>query len=154
MPEGLRLATNVTFTGEPFRGFGRSMGQVDGSFANGVLPQFFQEIEMNVSRTGFFKWAAAAAVAAGALFTASSASAQVSWSLGVSVPGVAVGVAAPPPAYYGPPPAYYVAPPAPVYYRPPPPVYYRPPPPAVVYEPAPVYYGPGPYYYRHHHHWR
>ncbi|MES2251372.1 MAG: hypothetical protein V4645_29160 [Pseudomonadota bacterium] len=95
---------------------------------------------MSVTRSTFFKWAAAGAVAFGALFAATSASARsdVSWSIGVGVPGVAVGVGAP--AYY---PAPVYAPPAPVYYAPPPPVYYRPPPP-VYYRPAPVYYAPPP----------
>ena len=49
---------------------------------------------MNFTRSTFFKWAAAGVVAAGALFAATSASARsdVSWSIGVGVPGVAVGV--------------------------------------------------------------
>jgi len=102
---------------------------------------------MSLTRSTFFKWAAAGAVAAGALFAASSANARgdVSWSVGINAPGIAVGVAAPP-VYYAPPPVY--SRPAPVYYAPPPPVYYRP---APVYygPPAPVYYGPGPGYYRH-----
>lgn len=95
-----------------------------------------------------YKWAAVAAVAAGALFTAASASAEVNWSIGIGAPGV----------YYEPAPVY--AAPAPVYYEPAPRVYYRPPPP-VYYRPAPVYYGPPPpayygpeyrtdYRYRHH----
>jgi hypothetical protein len=113
---------------------------------------------MSFTRSTFFKWAAAGVVAAGALFAATSASARsdVSWSIGVGVPGVAVGVGSP--AYY---PAPVYVPPAPVYYAPPPPVYYRPPP--VYYRPAPVYYGPPAYYgpryygrgyYRGHGHWR
>ncbi|MFT4269107.1 MAG: hypothetical protein QM586_18130 [Xenophilus sp.] len=103
-----------------------------------------------MARSTFFKWAAAGAVAAGALFAASSASAAVGWSVGINVPGVAVGVANPgyyyPPApvYYAPPPVYYR--PAPVYYAPPPPVYYGPRP---VYRP---YYGPRGY--DHPHPWR
>ena len=114
---------------------------------------------MSLTRSTFFKWAAAGVVAAGALFAATSASARgdVSWSVGVGLPGVAIGVGAPAyypaPVYSAPAPVYY-APPPPVYYRPPPPVYYRPPPP-VYYRPAPVfapppgriYYGPG-YPYR------
>ena len=91
---------------------------------------------MSPTRSTFFKWAAAAAVAAGALFTAASANARgdVSWSVGISAPGVVVGVAAPP---------VYYAPPPPVYYRPAAPVYYAPPPPRVVYlQPAPVYHEP------------
>ncbi|KPU93900.1 hypothetical protein APR50_26030 [Variovorax paradoxus] len=108
---------------------------------------------MSVTRSTFFKWAAAGVVAAGALFAATSASARgdVSWSIGVGVPGVpgvSVGVGAP--AYY---PAPVYAPPAPVYYAPPP-VYYRP---APVYYAPPAYYGPRYYgrgYYRGHGHWR
>ncbi|MCR8956333.1 hypothetical protein V9L20_11560 [Variovorax sp. CCNWLW225] len=97
---------------------------------------------MSLTRSTFFKWAAAGVVAAGALFAATSASARgdVSWSVGVGLPGVSVGVGAP--AYY---PAPVYAAPAPVYYAPPPPVYYRPPPP-VYYRPAPVYYAPPAYY--------
>ena len=85
---------------------------------------------MSVTRSTLFKWAAAGAVAFGALFAATSASARgdVSWSIGVGVPGVAVGVGGP---------AYY---PAPVYYAP------------------PAYYAPRGYYRHHrhhrHHHWR
>ena len=101
---------------------------------------------MTPIRSTFFKCAAVAAVAAGALFTAASANASgVQWSVGINAPGVAVGVAAPP-VYYAPAPVYYNAPP--VYYQPPPPVYYRPAP--VYYGPRP-YYGPPPGYYRHHH---
>jgi hypothetical protein len=96
---------------------------------------------MSLTRSTFFKWAAAGVVAAGALFAATSASARgdVSWSVGVGLPGVAVGVGNP--GYY---PAPVYAPPAPVYYAPPAPVYYNPPP--VYYRPAPVYYGPPAYY--------
>ena len=43
---------------------------------------------MSVIRTKFFQWAAAGAVAAGALFAAASANAAVGWSVGVNVPGV------------------------------------------------------------------
>lgn len=109
---------------------------------------------MNVNRTKFFKWAAAGVVAAGALFAAASASATVGWSVGVNVPGVAIGVAtpqpyyAPAPVYVAPAPAYY--PPPAVYYRPAPPVYYRAAP--VYYAPPPAYYRPAPGYYRHHGH--
>ncbi|MBU1442834.1 MAG: hypothetical protein KJ832_16270 [Gammaproteobacteria bacterium] len=101
---------------------------------------------MSLNRSTFFKFAAAGAIAAGALFAASSACAGVSWSVGINAPGVAVGVAAPP-VYYAPAPVYYNAPP--VYYRPAPPVYYRPAP--VYYGPPPAYYRPAPGYYRHHH---
>ena len=112
---------------------------------------------MSPNRSSFCKWAALGAVAAGALFTGAAANAggDVSWSLGISAPGVAVGVAAPPVYYAPPPPVYYR--PAPVYYAPPPPVYYRPAPvyyapPAAYYRPAPGYYRPAPGYYRHHGH--
>ncbi|CAN7203817.1 hypothetical protein LJR290_000553 [Variovorax sp. LjRoot290] len=112
---------------------------------------------MNLNRSAFFKWSAAGAVAVGALFAAASANAQVNWSVGISAPGVAIGVAEPGPVYYEPAPVY--SRPAPTYYQPAPPVYYRPPPPAY-YRPAPVYYGPpaqvydGPgerWRHRHHH---
>ena len=85
--------------------------------------------------------AAAGVVALATVGTAAQARDNVYWSLGVSSPGVAlgvgnVGVAAP----------VYVAP-APVYVAPPPPVVYAPRP--VVLVPAPVYYGapryPSPY---------
>ena len=104
---------------------------------------------MSLTRSTFFKWIASGAVAAAALLGASAASARgdVSWSVGVNLPGVALGVAAP--TYYAPPPVYY-APPPPVYYRPAPPVYYRPAP--VYYAPPPVYYRPAPGYYRGHGH--
>ncbi|AMM23397.1 hypothetical protein [Variovorax sp. PAMC 28711] len=116
---------------------------------------------MSLTRSTFFKWAAAATVAAGALFAANSANAGVNWSVGIAAPGIAVGVNQP---YYAPAPVYYNAPqqyyaPPQQYYAPPPPVYYRP---APVYyaPPAPVYYGPGRGYYRggpgyrHHRDWR
>ncbi|MGO4391484.1 hypothetical protein AB4Z46_09045 [Variovorax sp. M-6] len=112
---------------------------------------------MNVERSSFFKWAAAGVVAAGALFAAASANAQVNWSVGVSAPGVSIGVAEPGPVYYEPAPVY--SRPAPIYYQPAPPAYYSPPP--VYYRPAPVYYGPPAqgYYepgerWRHRHHHR
>ncbi|MDM0074890.1 hypothetical protein QTH90_10895 [Variovorax sp. J2P1-59] len=105
----------------------------------------------------FPKWAAATAIAAGALFVAASANAEVNWSVGINVPGVAVGVAEPAPIYYEPAPVY--SRPAPIYYQPAPPVYYQRPPPPAYYAPAPVYYGPpAPYYdgrgerWRHRHH--
>ena len=109
---------------------------------------------MSVIRTKFFEWATAGLVAAGALFATASASAAVGWSVGVNVPGVAIGVAAPQPYYapapvYYPPPQAYYAPPPPVYYRPAPPVYYRP---APVYYAPPAYYRPAPGYYRNHGH--
>jgi hypothetical protein len=128
------------------------------TYMGSECPPYKESNIMSVTRSTFFKWAAAGVVAAGALFAATSASARgdVSWSIGVGVPGVSVGVGAP--AYY---PAPVYAPPAPVYYAPPPPVYYRPPP--VYYRPAPVYYAPPAYYgpryygrgyYRGHGHWR
>ena len=99
---------------------------------------------MSFPRSTFFKWATAGVVAAGALFAATSASARTDVSVGIGLPGLAIGVGAP--AYY---PAPVYSAPAPVYYAPPP-VYYRPPP--VYYRPAPVYYAPGYYgprgYYR------
>jgi len=107
-------------------------------------------LEQHSSR--WIKWAAAGALAIGALGATAAANAGVSWSVGVAAPGVVVGVNQPgyyaaPQPYYAPAPAYYAPPP--VYYRPPP-VYYRPAP--VYYAPAPAYYGPGPGYYRHHRH--
>lgn len=113
---------------------------------------------MSLDRSTFFKWAAAGAIAASALFAAASANAQVSWSVGISAPGVAIGVAEPGPVYYEPAPVY--SRPAPIYYQPAPPVYYQRPPPAYD-RPAPVYYGPPAqgYYepgerWRHRHHYR
>ncbi|MDR6538962.1 hypothetical protein [Variovorax soli] len=109
---------------------------------------------MNLRRSVFLKWTAVTLAATGALFAAASANAGTSWSLGINVPGVAVGIADPGPVYYQPAPVY--SQPAPVYYEPAPPAYYRP---APVYTPAPVYYGPPAAYYeppgerwRHHRH--
>jgi len=99
---------------------------------------------MTTTRSTLFKWAAAGAVAAGALFGMASANAA-NWSVGVNVPGIAVGVASPQP-YYAPPPVYYA--PAPAYVAPAP-VYYRPAP--VYVAPPPVYYRPAPGYYHRHH---
>ena len=115
---------------------------------------------MTMSRSSLLKIAAAGAVASVALFGTASASANgVSWSVGVNVPGVAIGVAAPQPyyvapqRYYAPPPqAYY--PPAPVYYQQRPPVYYNNVAPVYYAPPPPVYYGPGPGYYHRHQHRR
>lgn len=76
---------------------------------------------MRTIRSSLFKSAAAAALAAGALFMATSASAQVNWSVGVAVPGVVV-----------------TQPTAPVYYDPPQPVY-RPAPQGYYAPPEPVY---------------
>ncbi len=77
---------------------------------------------------------AVAMVAAGGLLVAAApahAGGHVSLSLGVGLPGIGIGYAAP--AYYGPPPVAYA--PAPVYA----PAY------APVYAPAPYYGGPGYY---------
>lgn len=114
------------------------------------------------SNSTAFKWMVAGAMAVGALLAANAASAGTSWSVGVNLPGVAVGVGAP--GYYAPAPVY--AQPAPVYYAPEPvyerpapvyerpaPVYYNAPPP-VYYRPAPVYYAPAPVYYERGRHWR
>ena len=81
---------------------------------------------------------ATAALALAAMGFASSAEARgdVSFSVGVGLPGVAVGVSNAYPVYGGYPQPVYVEP-APVYYEPPP-VYYRPRP--VYVQPAPVYY--------------
>jgi hypothetical protein len=98
---------------------------------------------------GFFRRAGLlAAVVAASFWIVPGAFARthVSVGVGISVPGVSVGVAncwrcgywAPPP-----PPVYY----APVYS---PPVYYTVPAP-VYYTPRPVYYGYGYYVPRHHH---
>ncbi|MDF1485292.1 hypothetical protein PY257_08895 [Ramlibacter sp. H39-3-26] len=99
---------------------------------------------------------ATAALAAGLLGIAGAAHARsdVAWSIGLSVPGVSLGAAAPvyaPPAYYAAPvyaPPVYVAPPRPMYYAPAP-VYYRPP----VYYAPPRHYYPGAYYRQHGHGW-
>ena len=95
---------------------------------------------MSVNRSSFIKWAAAAAVAFGALGAMSTANAGGSVSVGIALPGLVVGIGQP--SYYAPAPSYY--PPAPVYY-PPAPVYYNPPP--VYYRPAPVYQAPPPVVY-------
>ena len=113
---------------------------------------------MNLNRSPLLKLAAVGAVAASALFAAASANAGASWSVGIDLPGVAVGVAEPGPVHYYQPAPVYSAP-APVYYEPAPRAYYRPPPP-VYYRPAPVYdVQPAPGYWRgerwrHRHHHR
>lgn len=95
-----------------------------------------------------------AALGVGFALAASAGVAQarddVSWSVGIGVPGVVVGASnypsysyrAPAPVYYAPPPVYY-APPRPVYYAPP-----------VVYSPPPAYYyrDRGHRHHRHHRH--
>ena len=108
-------------------------------------------------------FAGAAGIALALLLGSSPAQARdLNWSVGVSAPGVVVGVGnggyanyggyggyryAPPPRYYSAPPGYYAPPP--VYYAPPPPVYYQPrpvyvAPPQVYYAPVPrpIYYAP------------
>ena len=85
---------------------------------------------MSLNRSTFFKFAAAATVAAGALFAGTAANAGGAFSVGINLPGLAIGVA---PGYYEP---------APVYYRPSP----------VYYDAPPVYYRPAPGYYRGHGH--
>lgn len=88
--------------------------------------------------------AAAAVVLGGfAAATAAHARSDVSFSIGLNVPGVYV---QPAPVYVPPPPVYVQ--PAPVYYPRPAPVYVQPAP--VYVRPAPIYYG-GP---RYHHHGR
>ena len=85
---------------------------------------------------------AAATLALAAMGFAGAAQARdnVSFSVGIGVPGVQVGVTNAYPVYQQP---VYVQP-APVYYQPAP-VYYRPRP--VYVQPAPVYYAPQPVYY-------
>jgi PXPV repeat (3 copies) len=104
---------------------------------------------MSLNRSIYAK-AAAGALALAALGTAGIAQARdVYWSVGVSSPGVQVGVAnAPPQPVYYPQPVYVQ--PAPVYVQPAPvyaqpaPIYYRPAP--VYVQPAPIYYRPAPVY--------
>jgi hypothetical protein len=92
---------------------------------------------VTLNRSPVLKLAAVGAVATSALFAAASANAGASWSVGIDLPGVAIGVGEPGPVHYYQPAPVYSAP-APVYYEPPPRAYYRPPPP-VYYRPAPVY---------------
>jgi hypothetical protein len=102
---------------------------------------------------------ATAALAIAAMGFASSAEARgdVSFSVGVGLPGVAVGVTNAYPVYGGYPQPIYVEP-APVYVQPrpvyvqPAPVYYEPPP--VYYRPRPVYVQPAPVYYDRPHGWQ
>ena len=96
-------------------------------------------------RRSLFAVVATAGLALALTLVTSVAEARVSWSVGIDVPGVAIGVAAPQPYYYAPPPVYYAPPqpvyaPPPVYYRQPRPVYYAPP---VVVAPPVVYYRGG-----------
>lgn len=105
---------------------------------------------MNLNCSTPFKWVAAGVLAGCAILVATTASAQVNWSIGIGTPGVVVGAPHPPPVYFQPAPVYtepepvYYQPAPRAYYRPPPPVYYRPPP-AYYGPPAPVYYEPGYY---------
>jgi len=104
-------------------------------------------------RLSFRAMAASAGVALALLAASGAAQARdVSWSIGVGVPGVVVGAG----GGYAPPPVYYAPPPRPVYYAPPPPVYYAPPPRPVYYAP-PVVVAPYGYYRdggrRHPHHY-
>lgn len=99
-----------------------------------------------VSRAGLV-----AAVLAASFFIVPSAFARVHVGIGISVPGVAIGVGN----------CWRCG-----YYPPPPPVYYQPAYAAPVYYPAPAYYTPQPVYYgygyyqpyyryhRWHRHWR
>lgn len=115
---------------------------------------------MKINRS-VYSTAAAAALAVAALGATGAAQAgDVFWSLGLSSPGVAVGVANAPPVYVAPQPVYvqpqpvYVQPrpvyvqPAPVYYQSAPPVYYRP---APVYQAG--YVVPGTYHWPKRHGW-
>jgi len=97
------------------------------------------------STRSFRSLAAAAGVALALCVAAVPAQARdVNWSIGVSSPGVVVGVNSGYPMYVAPPPVYVA--PRPVYY-PPSPVYYTPRP--VYYTAPPVYYAPPPaHYYR------
>ncbi|GEM_PF-584134 len=105
---------------------------------------FEKEILMTSTRS-FLSMAAAAGLALALGVGAAPAQARdVNWSIGVSSPGVVVGVSSGYPMYVAPPPVYVA--PRPVYY-PPSPVYYAPRP--VYYTAPPVYYAPPPaYYYR------
>jgi hypothetical protein len=102
---------------------------------------------------------ASAALAIAAMGFASSADARsdVSFSVGVGLPGVALGVSNAYPVYGGYPQPVYVQP-APVYVQPrpvfvqPAPVYYEQP--QVYYGPRPVYVQPEPVYYGRPHGWQ
>ena len=96
-----------------------------------AIQSFFQEKAMTVRRT-WLAAAASAGVAMALMLGATNALARdnVTWSVGIGVPGVVLGASNAGSVYYSPPPAYYA--PAPVY-RAPPPAYYAPPP--LVYSP-------------------
>ncbi len=102
---------------------------------------------MSLTRSNFFKWAAAGVVAAGALFAAIVGQrARRRELVGRCRRARRGGRRGRPRRYYA---GHRPTRRRPVYYAPPPPVYYRP---APVYygPPAPVYYGQPPAYYRHH----
>jgi len=100
-----------------------------------------KEIAMKINRSVCVK-AAALSLGLAALGAAGMAqAANVAWSVGVSVPGVVVGVGNAP--VYARPAPVYVSP-APVYYGQPAPVYVQPAP--VYVQPAPVYVRPAPVY--------
>jgi PXPV repeat (3 copies) len=104
---------------------------------------------MKVSRSLYATAAAGAlAIAAMGATTAAQARSDVFWSVGISSPGVQLGVANAPviqhypqPVYVQPQPVYVQ--PAPVYAQPAP-IYYRPAP--IYVQPAPVYYQQAPVY--------
>lgn len=103
-----------------------------------------QAIQFPSSRSLWTALATATVVVAGLCATnAAHARSDVSWSVGIGAPGVAVGVTNgygyPAPMYA--PPAYVAAPVYGAY----PGAVYAPPP--VVYAPRPVYYAPRPVYY-------
>jgi ABC-type Fe3+ transport system permease subunit len=109
-----------------------------------------QEFVMKFNRSLSIAMASATVALASLACTTAAQARDVSWSVGVSVPGVVVGAGN---SYYRPAPVYVQ--PAPVYVAPQP-VYQSPvyAPSPVYYESAPVYYGPprGYGYYHHHHH--
>jgi hypothetical protein len=97
--------------------------------------------------------AAVLSIAALGFSTAAQARSDINFSVGVSTPGVVIGVSNAYPVYTQPAYGYHPQPvyvqPAPVYVQPRP--VYRPRP---VYVQAPVYVAPPPVYYRGHHHHR
>ncbi|MEO5797550.1 MAG: hypothetical protein ABIP34_22215 [Rhodoferax sp.] len=107
-----------------------------------------------------FMFAAVLAISALGAASVAQARSDVSWSIGIGVPGVQVYGGNPQPVYVQPAPVYYQQPaqvyyqPAPVYVRPAP-VYYQPQP--VVYQRPPVYVQPQVVYapprWGHHRHW-
>jgi hypothetical protein len=102
--------------------------------------------------------AAALAVAALGFATSAQARSDVQFSVGVGLPGVAVGVSNAYPVYGGYPQQPVYVQPAPVYVQPrpvyvqPAPVYYEQP--QVYYRPRPVYVQPAPVYYERPHGWQ